>query len=177
MGNLDHFEGKQIRDKISETREARPTKIGFCAFHVNLFLSYFPSHFCLSTGTFDVTNATVAGRGPGYVCVLCSFIPYTPARGCHVNLTRITTIIDTAELIVSADISRSQGRGCINVSLSGEYYLTVHDWNDDNDYSLVPAFNLSTLYIPQPVIGSIPTTSAIQPTPTNSGLTQAGKRN
>ena len=119
----------------------------------------------------------MAGEGPGYVCVLCSFIPYTPVRGCHVNLTRITTIIDTAELIVSADISRSQGRGCINVSLSGEYYLTVHDWNDDNDYSLVPAFNLSTLYIPQPVIGSIPTTSAIQPTPTNSGLTQAGKRN
>ena len=40
-GNFGCFEGKQKRDKISETEDATPTKIGFHAFHVNLYLHEF----------------------------------------------------------------------------------------------------------------------------------------
>ena len=40
-GNFGRFEGKQKRGKISETKDATPTKIGLYAFHVNLYLHEF----------------------------------------------------------------------------------------------------------------------------------------
>ena len=40
-GNLAKFEGKQKGTKISETKEATPTKIVLHAFHVNLYLHEF----------------------------------------------------------------------------------------------------------------------------------------
>ena len=38
QGNFGHFEDKQEKDKISGTKKVTPTKFGFHAFHVNLYL-------------------------------------------------------------------------------------------------------------------------------------------
>ena len=40
-GKFGRFEGKRKRGKILETGEATPTKIGFHAFHINLYLHEF----------------------------------------------------------------------------------------------------------------------------------------
>ena len=49
-GNLAVLEGMQAkRSKISETGEAMPTKIGFHAFYVNLYLHEFLSRFYFLT--------------------------------------------------------------------------------------------------------------------------------
>ena len=124
-----------------------------------------------------MTNAIVNDTGPGYICIACSFIPLTRASGCYVNLTRVTSIFDTAMVLKSANLPISGGRGCVNVSLGGDYLVTVHDWNqDDDDYSINPAFNLSTVFIPPPPLifsSSVPSpspTETVEPTANSDGM-------
>ena len=126
-----------------------------------------------------MTNATVSDTGPGYICIACSFIPLTQARGCYLNLTRLTDLFDTAQDLASANLSISGRGGCVNVSVGGDYLVTVYDWNqddDDNDYSINPAFNLSTVFIPPPPLivssSSVPSpspTETVQPAANSNG--------
>ena len=87
------------------------------------------------------------------MCIICSYVTSSIARGCHLNATLISDLLlfdDDIQTSYTVNISRRSREGCINVTNGGLYMLLIHDWNI-NSISTLPAVNIPHVMIDPPL--------------------------
>ena len=105
--------------------------------------------FLKFSDTFDVQDVDYI-LSPGKVCVSCSYLSLSPARGCVLVISELGV---NSDIELYTNISIDVIEGCVFVTRGGRYRLRVFDWEFDDRRGVKPIINvIVSIEDPLPVV-------------------------